>query len=215
MTICQDLAQLEDRYATKSRTIINNHRGLVLLPGNKDTDTLNLAAQLAGDHSIDRSTVTRNQGGPHSTSTGAEWRPLLPAARGRTLRANQGVLVYFNLPPIRFRQRPWYRDRRLRRRAHTTPPPTAFPARPPAGPTPPLPHPVPPDTRPGTGDAARNRAGTARAGAAGSGPRRRLAVPTAPTPGAPASATGPGATVIDLAHRQRRARRADHDTKET
>jgi type IV secretion system protein VirD4 len=115
MTICQDLAQLEDRYATKSRTIINNHRGLVLLPGNKDTDTLNLAAQLAGDHSIDRSTVTRNHAGPHSTSTGAEWRPLLPAARGRTLGANQGVLVYFNLPPIRFRQRPWYRDRRLRR----------------------------------------------------------------------------------------------------
>lgn len=218
MTVCQDLAQLEDRYGAKSRTIINNHRGLVLLPGNKDTETLNLAAQLAGDHSIDRSTVTRNEGGKGSTSTGAEWRPLLSAARGRTLRKNQGVLVYFNLPPIRFRQRPWYRDRRLRRRAHTAPPSGAFEPRPAAE----RPNPLPSPTAAGAAGDRRDRGGRTRAGstrakvgaASAEGPRRRSLL-TAPTPEPPdaASETGVGATVIDLAHRQRRARRANQDTE--
>jgi len=223
MTICQDLAQLENRYGTGSRTIINNHRGLVLLPGNKDTESLNYVAQLAGDHSIDRSTVTRNEGGKHSTSTGAEWRPLLSAARGRTLRKNRGVLIYFNLPPILFRQRPWFRSLHLRRRAHTAPPTGAFDARPATQHPVPLPHSPTPRPPAAESEPVGSRAGSTRArvGAASAERPRRRPLPTA-SPELPAPATetgagagaGAGATVIDLAHRQRRARRAHNDTKE-
>lgn len=121
VTVCQDLAQLEGRYDAAAKTIINNHRGLLVLPGCKDVDTLNLASQLIGDHSIDRPSVTRQGSGQHSSTTGSEWRPLLAPALARTLDDGDGVLVYGNTPPAKIRLRPWYRSRRLRHLARTTP----------------------------------------------------------------------------------------------
>lgn len=127
VTVFQDLAQLERRYEKASKTIVNNHRGLVLLPGCKDVGTLDMVSHLAGDHSIDRESVTRQHGGQRSATTGAEWRPLVEPAHARTLRDGRGLLVYGNVPLIEVRLRPWYRSRRLRARA-TLPPPD-----PPAG----------------------------------------------------------------------------------
>lgn len=121
VTVCQDLAQLEGRYDAAAKTIINNHRGLLVLPGCKDVDTLNLASQLIGDHSIDRPSVTQQGSGQRSSTTGSEWRPLLAPALARTLADGNGVLVYGNLPPAKIRLRPWYRSRRLRRLARTIP----------------------------------------------------------------------------------------------
>ncbi len=117
VTVFQDLAQLERRYDRAAKTIVNNHRGMVLLPGCKDVGTLDLVSHLIGDHSIDRPSVTRQYGGQRSSTTGAEWRPLVEPAHARTLRDGRGLLVYGNVPPIEVRLRPWYRRWRLRTRA--------------------------------------------------------------------------------------------------
>ncbi|MDE0802939.1 MAG: type IV secretory system conjugative DNA transfer family protein [Acidimicrobiales bacterium] len=137
VTVFQDLAQLERRFDRSAKTIVNNHRGMVLLPGCKDVDTLNLASQLIGDHSIDRPSVTRQHGGQRSSTTGAEWRPLMSPALARTLDDGRGVLIYGNVPPIKIRLRPWFKNRRLRAKATTK--------RPSAPPKPQEPPPQPPD----------------------------------------------------------------------
>ena len=150
VTVFQDLAQLERRYDRAAKTIVNNHRGLVLLPGCKDVDTLDLASHLVGDHSIDRPSVTRQYGGQRSSTTGAEWRPLMAPALARTLRDGRGVLVYGNVPPIEVRLRPWFKHRRLRARARTTGPE-------PAGDRDDAPAPPPADDASDGGDSAKVR----------------------------------------------------------
>ncbi len=116
VTVFQDVAQVKTRYGAASGTVVNNHRATLLLPGIKDVETLHLTAQLAGDHEVDRDSLTRSADGRRSRTTATQWRQLLPAENTRTLPVGAGVLLYGNLPPLRVKLRPWFRDRRLRRR---------------------------------------------------------------------------------------------------
>lgn len=116
VTVFQDLAQVKARYGAASGTVVNNHRATLLLPGIKDVETLQLSAQLGGDHEVDRESVTHGVDGRRSRTTASQWRQLLPADRTRTLPTGAGVLLYGNVPPLQVDLRPWFRDRRLRRR---------------------------------------------------------------------------------------------------
>lgn len=222
VTVFQDLAQLEGRYDDKpAKTIINNHRGLLVLPGCKDVDTLNLASQLIGDHSVDRPSVTRQQSGQHSSTTGSEWRPLLTPALARTLDDGHGVLVYGNTPPVKVRLRPWYRSLRLRRRARTKPPPhllaqATAPNRAarqlPSTDATDAPSPAPSRSAPTglTGRAARARD---RVAARSHQAPESVPAPHRPTAEVPTPSESESGSVIDLARHQARRRREDarHD----
>lgn len=227
VTVFQDVAQLRDRYDTAADTVINNHKGVLLLPGNKDTNTLTLVSSLAGDHTIDRPSVTVTADNSESATNAAEWRPLLAPAEARTIKAGSAILIYGNLPPIRLWLRPWHRNRRLKRRSRTSPPPTSGASPPTAADTPPPPVPAPlddeGDRRPGGGSRARNaRARVTQSGRAGrTGPATPGTVPDmypapaerSPSPADVAGENQPVANVIDLARRQRRARMARPDAK--
>lgn len=132
VTVFQDLAQVRSRYGDATGTVINNHRATLFLPGIKDLDTLELASRLVGEHELDRESVTIGMDGRRSSTTAGQWRRLLPGEQARTMEAGRAVLVYDNLPPIKLRLRPWFRNRVLRRRASAEPEdlPTA-PERPP------------------------------------------------------------------------------------
>ena len=119
VTICQDLAQLAARYGSdRSRTIANNHRAKLVLSGVSDLTTLDLVSGLAGEQAVTHDTVTHDHhDGRRSTARSTTYRRLAPTDELRRIPPGQGVLVYGHLPPVRVGLRPWYRDRRLARRA--------------------------------------------------------------------------------------------------
>jgi type IV secretion system protein VirD4 len=119
VTVCQDLAQLASRYGQeRARTIANNHRAKILLSGVSDLGTLDLVSGLAGEQAIREETLTHDlRTGARSRSSAIAFRRLAPTDELRRIPPGHGVLVYGHLPPVRVRLRPWYEDRRLRRRA--------------------------------------------------------------------------------------------------
>jgi type IV secretion system protein VirD4 len=118
VTVFQDVAQIKGRYGEAAGTVVNNHRAKLFLPGISDLDTLDLTSRLVGEHETERDSVTRDLSGRRSNTTASHWRRLLPPELVRQLKDGEGVLLYGNLPSIRVRLRPWYRNRALRRRAN-------------------------------------------------------------------------------------------------
>ena len=120
VTVCQDLAQLANRYgAERARTIANNHRAKVVLSGVGDVGTLDTLSGLAGEQAVKEETVTADlRHGSRSTSSSVAYRRLAPSDELRRIRPGEGVLVYGHLPPARIVLRPWYRDAGLRRLAN-------------------------------------------------------------------------------------------------
>jgi type IV secretory pathway TraG/TraD family ATPase VirD4 len=100
---------------------VNNHRAKLALPGVSDVDTLDLFSRLAGEYELARDSVTTDMRGHRSRTSSTYWRRLLPLELARQMRDERGVLLYGNLPPIRIRLRPWYKNRALKRRASFPP----------------------------------------------------------------------------------------------
>jgi len=119
VTVCQDLAQLAHRYgAERSRTIANNHRAKLALPGVSDLSTLDLLSGLAGEQAVREVSVTDDlRDGRRTRSSSTTFRRLAPADELRRTRPGEATLVYGHLPPARLRLRPWYSDPELRARA--------------------------------------------------------------------------------------------------
>jgi type IV secretion system protein VirD4 len=119
VTVCQDLAQLTARYdAERARTIANNHRAKLLLSGVSDIGTLDLMSGLAGDQAVREETTTDDlRTGGRTRAVATTLRRLAPTDELRRVEPGRAVLVYGHLPPVRLRLRPWYLDRRLRKRA--------------------------------------------------------------------------------------------------
>ena len=119
VTVCQDLAQLATRYGSeRSRTIANNHRAKLLLSGVSDLATLDLVSGLAGETALREDTFTYDlRDGRRTRSSAVAFRRLAPPDELRRIRPGAGLLIYGHLPPVRLQLRPWYADRRLRRRA--------------------------------------------------------------------------------------------------
>ena len=100
-----DLAQVEAGYGLEAaRTIWNNSRARVLLPGQGDIKTLEQFSRAIGDETR----VFRAQNSDRWRSSSSEQRTGRPLATVDELRRQKdGVLVYANAPPARLELRRW------------------------------------------------------------------------------------------------------------
>lgn len=120
VSVFQDLAQISTRYGERAQTVVNNHRGKILLSGISDTQTLEYAWRLLGDEEVLQSSVTRGAQGARSTTESTTLRSLAPAHVLRSIRPGEGILVYGHLPPARLTLRPWFEEKVLRGRGRGT-----------------------------------------------------------------------------------------------
>ncbi len=117
VTIWQDLSQIANRYQDRAYTVVNNHRGKVVLSGISDPATLEYVSRVLGDEEVLQSSITRNTYGGNSTTQSTAFRSVAPASVLRGIKPGEGILVYGHLPPARLRLRPWFQDRALKQLA--------------------------------------------------------------------------------------------------
>jgi type IV secretion system protein VirD4 len=113
LTIWHDEAQLQHRYGHRSSTVLNGHRAKLLLSGQADPASLELASKLVGDEAVTQTSETTGGDGRASLTESTAYRRLLPPEALRQFKPRRGLLVYGHLPPVRIRLRPWFRSRRL------------------------------------------------------------------------------------------------------
>ncbi|MGH8933443.1 MAG: type IV secretory system conjugative DNA transfer family protein, partial [Egibacteraceae bacterium] len=124
LSIFHDFGQVEARYGRNAHTVVNGHRGKLILSAQADLATLRLAAELIGEEDTTEASVSLRSpfplpDEPDGRTVAKHFRPLLPADQIRQLPQRQGVLVYGNLPPTVVRLRAWWRTPGLRRRGST------------------------------------------------------------------------------------------------
>jgi type IV secretion system protein VirD4 len=144
LTVWHDEAQLAYRYGRRAATVLNGHRAKLILSGQADPASLELASKLVGDQAVTHVAETMGDG-RHAQTESTSYRRLLPPEAVRQLKPRRALLVYGHLPPVRIRLRPWFHSPRLRRLANrpeparpatsgaVAPPLEAEPARQPAG----------------------------------------------------------------------------------
>ena len=113
LTIWHDEAQLQHRYGHRASTVLNGHRAKLLLSGQADPASLELASKLVGDEAVTQTSETTGGDGRASCTDSTAYRRLLPPEALRQLKPRRALLVYGHLPPVRIRLRPWFRSRRL------------------------------------------------------------------------------------------------------
>jgi type IV secretion system protein VirD4 len=144
LTVWHDEAQLAYRYGRRAATVLNGHRAKLVLSGQADPASLELASKLVGDEAITHVSQTLGDG-RNAVTESISYRRLLPPEAVRQLKPRRALLVYGHLPPVRIRLRPWFHSPRLRALANrpaparlatsgaAVPPLQAQPATPPAG----------------------------------------------------------------------------------
>jgi type IV secretory pathway TraG/TraD family ATPase VirD4 len=128
LTVWHDEAQLAYRYGRRAATVLNGHRAKLLLSGQADPASLELASKLVGDEAITHTSETTGGDGRASLTESVAYRRLLPPEALRQLKPRRALLVYGHLPPVRIRLRPWFRSRRLVTLAMAVDAPTAQPS---------------------------------------------------------------------------------------
>jgi type IV secretion system protein VirD4 len=113
LTIWHDEAQLQHRYGHRAATVLNGHRAKLLLSGQADPASLELASKLVGDEAMLQTSETTGGDCRASLTESVAYRRLLPPEALRQLKPRRALLVYGHLPPVRIRLRPWFRSRRL------------------------------------------------------------------------------------------------------
>jgi type IV secretion system protein VirD4 len=121
LTIWHDEAQLAYRYGRRAATVLNGHRAKLLLSGQADPASLELASKLVGDEAITHTSQTSGDG-RNSVTASVSYRRLVPPEALRQLKPRRALLVYGHLPPVRIRLRPWFRSPRLRALANAAVP---------------------------------------------------------------------------------------------
>lgn len=117
VTVFQDMAQIEARYGTRSRTVVNNHRAKIVLSGISDPTTLEYVTKICGEEEISKSSVTHGGQGDKSTTESKDVRSIASAGFLRRMRPGEGLAVYGHLSPAKIVLRPWFKDKKLRSRA--------------------------------------------------------------------------------------------------
>jgi type IV secretion system protein VirD4 len=149
LTVWHDEAQLAYRYGRRAATVLNGHRAKLVLSGQADPASLELASKLVGDQAVTQVSQTSGDGRASETVS-VGYRRLLPPEAVRQLKPKRALLVYGHLPPVRIRLRPWFHSLRLRKLANAT-----VPARPVTSGAAPLEEPLAPialPAGPGEGD---------------------------------------------------------------
>ncbi len=117
LTVWHDEAQLAYRYGRRASTVLNAHRAKLVLSGQADLGSLDLASRLIGEEAITQTSHTSGEAWRTSVTASTTWRRLAPAEALRQLKPGRAVLLYGHLPPARLWLRAWFRDRRLRQLA--------------------------------------------------------------------------------------------------
>lgn len=117
VTVFQDMAQIEARYSTRARTVVNNHRAKVVLSGISDPSTLEYVTKICGEEEVDQSSMTIGGTGERSTTESRQQRSLASAGFLRRMRPGEGLVVYGHLSPAKIVLRPWFKDKVLSARA--------------------------------------------------------------------------------------------------
>ena len=121
LTVWHDEAQLAYRYGRRAATVLNGHRAKLVLSGQADPASLELASKLVGDQAVTHVAQTTSDG-RHSATESIGYRRLLPPEAVRQLKPKRALLVYGHLPPVRIRLRPWFHSLRLRKLANAAVP---------------------------------------------------------------------------------------------
>jgi type IV secretion system protein VirD4 len=119
LTVWHDEAQLAYRYGRRAATVLNGHRAKLILSGQADLASLELASKLVGDQAVTQTSETVGDG-RHSETVSLGYRRLLPPEAVRQLKPKRALLIYGHLPPVRIRLRPWFHSLRLRRLANAS-----------------------------------------------------------------------------------------------
>src|SRR5829696_1112620 len=117
LTVWHDEAQLAYRYGRRAATVLNGHRAKLLLAGQADLGSLDLASRLIGEEAVTQTSHTSGEAGRASVTASTTWRRLAPAEALRQLKPGRAVLLYGHLPPAQLHLRAWFADRRLRQLA--------------------------------------------------------------------------------------------------
>lgn len=118
VSVWQDLAQIEARYATRWATVVSNHRARLVLPGVADPTTLEHLSALTGEVWRTRVSSTRDPRSGTTSLTSAPGRErLVSPAELHGLPVGHALFVESPGPPALVRLRPWHADRRLCRLA--------------------------------------------------------------------------------------------------
>ena len=115
VTVFQDVAQITTAYGSeRARTILANHRAMLLLAGITDPETLEHVSRIIGDEPSHEISATRGSRGERSTTESTRYLSLMPPNALRQMRPGDALLIYGHLPPARLKLRPWFRERSLR-----------------------------------------------------------------------------------------------------
>jgi type IV secretion system protein VirD4 len=116
VTAWQSVGQIEAAYGKQSQAILTNHLTKLFFAGMSDAAGLEYLSRLLGEEHVP-SRLSSQSGyvdGDRQSVTGV---PLVPPAALRQMRPGDALLVHGTLPPAHVRIKPWYRRRRLRKRA--------------------------------------------------------------------------------------------------
>lgn len=118
VTVWQSKAQLDAAYGTLADSVLTNHGTKILFSGVSDLPTLEYASRLVGDEDIVRASHSIDHRDGHSSvNLTTQATELLPRHVLRQARPGHALLVHGTLPPAELISRPYFRDRRLRRRS--------------------------------------------------------------------------------------------------
>jgi type IV secretory pathway TraG/TraD family ATPase VirD4 len=94
LTIWHDEAQLQHRYGHRASTVLNGHRAKLLLSGQADPASLELAGKLVGDEAVTQTSETTGGDRRASLTESTAFRRLLPPEALRQLKPRRALLVY-------------------------------------------------------------------------------------------------------------------------
>jgi type IV secretion system protein VirD4 len=115
VTAWQSIAQIEAAYGRQAQAIFTNHMTKLFFPGMSDAAGLDYLSRLIGDEHVPSRLGSQVVNGGHQSPITTV--PVVPPAALRQMQTGDALLVHGRLPPAHLRIRPWYRSRRLRRRA--------------------------------------------------------------------------------------------------
>ena len=117
VTAWQSVSQIEAAYGRHVQGILTNHLSKLFYAGMTDSPGLDYVSRLLGDEHLP-ARLSADVGAPDSgRQMSVATVPVVPPAALRRMHPGDALLIHGTLPPAHVRLRPWYRDRRLRRRA--------------------------------------------------------------------------------------------------